>query len=165
MQQNSEANAREALVAKVRGYNEELYLDALTGAYNRRYYEDRIRKVKSHAGVAMIDLDDFKLYNDTLGHKVGDLVLRTVAEVIRSCIRKTDILIRYGGDEFILTWLSRTGDFYSEAEKYQQEGAGGKSVWLSQTEDVCQYRRRNVRRRHDRRSDQPSRSFYVYGEK
>lgn len=50
----------------------------------------------------MIDLDDFKLYNDTLGHKVGDLVLRTVAEVIRSCIRKTDILIRYGGDEFIL---------------------------------------------------------------
>lgn len=99
---DSEANAREALVAKVRGYNEELYLDALTGAYNRRYYEDRIRKVKSHAGVAMIDLDDFKLYNDTLGHKVGDLVLRTVAEVIRSCIRKTDILIRYGGDEFIL---------------------------------------------------------------
>lgn len=50
----------------------------------------------------MIDLDDFKLYNDTLGHKVGDLVLRAVAEVIRSCIRKTDILIRYGGDEFIL---------------------------------------------------------------
>ena len=43
-----------------------------------------------------------RLYNDTLGHKVGDLVLRTVAEVIRSCIRKTDILIRYGGDEFIL---------------------------------------------------------------
>ena len=41
---DSEANAREALVAKVRGYNEELYLDALTGAYNRRYYEDRIRK-------------------------------------------------------------------------------------------------------------------------
>lgn len=50
----------------------------------------------------MIDLDDFKLYNDTLGHKVGDLVLRAVAEVTRSCIRKTDILIRYGGDEFIL---------------------------------------------------------------
>lgn len=71
---DSEANAREALVAKVRGYNEELYLDALTGAYNRRYYEDRIRKVKSHAGVAMIDLDDFKLYNDTCGHNAGDMV-------------------------------------------------------------------------------------------
>lgn len=55
-------NAREQLIERIRGYNEELYLDALTGAYNRRYYEDRIRKVRGHAGVAMIDLDDFKLY-------------------------------------------------------------------------------------------------------
>ena len=85
---DSEANAREALVAKVRGYNEELYLDALTGAYNRRYYEDRIRKVKSHAGVAMIDLDDFKLYNDTCGHNAGDMVLNTVVGIVRKCIRK-----------------------------------------------------------------------------
>ena len=99
---DSEANAREALVAKVRGYNEELYLDALTGAYNRRYYEDRIRKVKSHAGVAMIDLDDFKLYNDIYGHDMGDQVLCIVADVIKNCIRKTDKLIRYGGDEFLL---------------------------------------------------------------
>ena len=89
-------------MAKVRGYNEELYLDALTGAYNRRYYEDRIRKVKSHAGVAMIDLDDFKLYNDTCGHNAGDMVLNTVVGIVRKCIRKTDILIRYGGDEFLL---------------------------------------------------------------
>ena len=95
-------NAREQLVAKVRGYNEELYLDALTGAYNRRYYEDRIRKVRSHAGVAMIDLDDFKLYNDACGHNAGDLVLNTVVSIIRKCIRRTDILIRYGGDEFLL---------------------------------------------------------------
>lgn len=99
---DSEANAREALVAKVRGYNEELYLDALTGAYNRRYYEDRIRKVKSHAGVAMIDLDDFKLHNDTYGHNAGDLVLETVVNVIRNSIRRTDVLVRFGGDEFLL---------------------------------------------------------------
>lgn len=99
---DSEANAREALVAKVRGYNEELYLDALTGAYNRRYYEDRIRKVKSHAGVAMIDLDDFKLHNDTYGHNAGDLVLETVVNVIRNSIRRTDMLVRFGGDEFLL---------------------------------------------------------------
>ena len=95
-------NAREQLTAKVRGYDEELYLDALTGAYNRRYYENRIRKVRGHAGVAMIDLDDFKLYNDTCGHNAGDLVLNTVVGIIRGCIRKTDILIRYGGDEFLL---------------------------------------------------------------
>ena len=95
-------NAREQLTAKVRGYDEELYLDALTGAYNRRYYENRIRKVRGHAGVAMIDLDDFKLYNDTCGRNAGDLVLNTVVGIIRGCICKTDILIRYGGDEFLL---------------------------------------------------------------
>jgi len=98
----SSENAREQLTAKVRDYDEELYLDALTGAYNRRYYENRIRKVRGHAGVAMIDLDDFKLYNDTCGHNAGDLVLNTVVGIIRGCIRKTDILIRYGGDEFLL---------------------------------------------------------------
>lgn len=98
----SSENAREQLTAKVRDYDEGLYLDALTGAYNRRYYENRIRKVRGHAGVAMIDLDDFKLYNDTCGHNAGDLVLNTVVGIIRGCIRKTDILIRYGGDEFLL---------------------------------------------------------------
>lgn len=98
----SSENARVHLTAKVRDYDEELYLDALTGAYNRRYYENRIRKVRGQAGVAMIDLDDFKLYNDTCGHNAGDLVLNTVVGIIRGCIRKTDILIRYGGDEFLL---------------------------------------------------------------
>ncbi len=98
----SSENARVQLTAKVRDYDEELYLDALTGAYNRRYYENRIRKVRGQAGVAMIDLDDFKLYNDTCGHNAGDLVLNTVVGIIRGCIRKTDILIRYGGDEFLL---------------------------------------------------------------
>lgn len=98
----SSENAREQLTAKVRGYDEELYLDALTGACNRRYYENRIRKVRGQAGVAMINLDDFKLYNDTCGHNAGDLVLNTVVGIIRGCIRKTDILIRYGGDEFLL---------------------------------------------------------------
>ena len=53
-------------------------------------------------GIAMMDLDDFKLYNDTLGHNAGDMVLKTVAREIQACIRKTDILIRFGGDEFLL---------------------------------------------------------------
>ena len=50
----------------------------------------------------MIDLDDFKMYNDTYGHKAGDRVLDTTVQIIRSCIRKSDILVRYGGDEFLL---------------------------------------------------------------
>lgn len=134
---DSEANAREALVAKVRGYNEELYLDALTGAYNRRYYEDRIRKVKSHAGVAMIDLDDFKLYNDTCGHNAGDMVLNTVVGIVRKCIRKTDILIRYGGDEFLLILPDVSEDVFSKKLKqirdmvYEAEVPGYTQLHLS----------------------------------
>ena len=54
------------------------------------------------AGIAMIDLDDFKLYNDTYGHNAGDMALTVVAETICKHIRKDDILIRYGGDEFLL---------------------------------------------------------------
>ena len=110
-------NVREQLTAKVRGYDEELYLDALTGAYNRRYYENRIRKVRGHAGVAMIDLDDFKLYNDTCGHNAGDLVLNTVVGSIRGCICKTDILIRYGGDEFFLILQDVDEEIFSKKLK------------------------------------------------
>lgn len=110
-------NAREQLTAKVRDYDEELYLDALTGAYNRRYYENRIRKVRGHAGVAMIDLDDFKLYNDTCGRNAGDLVLNTVVGIIRGCICKTDILIRYGGDEFLLILQDVDEEIFSKKLK------------------------------------------------
>ena len=113
----SSENAREQLTAKVRDYDEELYLDALTGAYNRRYYENRIRKVRGHAGVAMIDLDDFKLYNDTCGHNAGDLVLNTVVGIIRGCICKTDILIRYGGDEFLLILQDVDEEIFSKKLK------------------------------------------------
>ena len=79
-----------------------LYTDALSQAYNRRYFEDRIRKKVVTAGIAMIDLDDFKLHNDTYGHSAGDAALITTANIIKKYIRKTDILIRYGGDEFLL---------------------------------------------------------------
>ena len=90
------------MVQKLSVYNDKLYRDALTGAYNRRYYEDEIKHVKGKAGVAILDVDDFKLYNDMHGHHAGDMALITVVEVIRQYIRKTDKLIRYGGDEFLL---------------------------------------------------------------
>ena len=92
----------EKLVSKLSGYTDKLYRDALTGAYNRRYYEDEARKEVTGSGVALIDLDDFKLYNDTYGHSAGDMALITAADAIRKCIRKTDRLIRFGGDEFIV---------------------------------------------------------------
>ena len=93
---------RDRLMEKLSRYNEKLYQDALTSVYNRRYYEDRIKKMTASVGVAMIDMDDFKIYNDTYGHNAGDLALITTVEAIRRCIRKNDTLIRYGGDEFLL---------------------------------------------------------------
>lgn len=97
-----DTDGRDKLVGKLKGYQDKLYKDPLTGIYNRRYFEDEIRDMENSAGVAMIDLDDFKLYNDIYGHEMGDRVLRTVAQAIEQCIRKTDMLVRYGGDEFLL---------------------------------------------------------------
>ena len=97
-----DTDGRDKLVGKLKGYQDKLYIDPVTGVYNRRYFEDEIRNMQNSAGVAMIDLDDFKLYNDIYGHDMGDQVLCFVADVIKNCIRKTDKLIRYGGDEFLL---------------------------------------------------------------
>lgn len=97
-----DTDGRDKLVGKLKGYQDKLYIDPVTGVYNRRYFEDEIRNMQNSAGVAMIDLDDFKLYNDIYGHDMGDQVLCIVADVIKDCIRKTDKLIRYGGDEFLL---------------------------------------------------------------
>ena len=54
------------------------------------------------SGIAMLDIDDFKLYNDTFGHMAGDVALETVVGVIKEEIRKIDLIIRYGGDEFLI---------------------------------------------------------------
>lgn len=97
-----DTDGRDKLIGKLKGYQDKLYIDPVTGVYNRRYFEDEIRNMQNSAGVAMIDLDDFKLYNDIYGHDMGDQVLCIVADVIKNCIRKIDKLIRYGGDEFLL---------------------------------------------------------------
>lgn len=73
-------NGREELAAQLARNNTEIYIDALTGAYNRRYFEDRLKNSAVSAGVVMIDLDDFKMYNDTCGHDAGDAALRTTVE-------------------------------------------------------------------------------------
>lgn len=82
------------LISKLSGYNEKLYTDVLTGIYNRRFFEEKIKNMEDEAGIAVIDLDDFKLHNDTYGHSAGDAALITTANIIKKYIRKTDILIR-----------------------------------------------------------------------
>ena len=93
---------KENLLAELSGYADALYKDVLTGVFNRRYYEEKVKNLESSAGVAMVDLDDFKLYNDTYGHDAGDKALKTVVDVIRRHVRKKDKVVRFGGDEFLL---------------------------------------------------------------
>ena len=117
MQQMEEQKARFAQTTarnmeKEKSYQQQLNHDALTGAYNRRYYEEVARNNIGPAGIALMDIDDFKICNDTYGHHAGDMALETVAKTIRSCIRETDLLIRYGGDEFLLVLAGIPADFF-----------------------------------------------------
>lgn len=86
---------------QIESMNNKLYRDSLTGVYNRRYYDEIARGIIC-TGAAFFDVDNFKHINDQYGHSVGDLVLQKIAEAGQRCIRSTDGLIRYGGDEFLL---------------------------------------------------------------
>ena len=84
-------------------------LDGLTGLYNRRQFEigleqefNRTRRHPSDFSLAILDIDFFKKVNDTFGHQYGDYVLRTVADLMKTAFRKTDLLYRYGGEELIM---------------------------------------------------------------
>jgi diguanylate cyclase (GGDEF)-like protein len=83
--------------------------DGLTGMYNHRYFKEvldnYIAKAKKHSGnlsLVMLDIDNYKKYNDTYGHQLGDLLLKKVAELLQSSLREEDIISRYGGDEFTI---------------------------------------------------------------
>ena len=83
----------------------QLQIDPLTGAYNRMFLEgnlENIFNINEKKSIAMIDIDYFKKINDTFGHQVGDQILIHFVNTIKSTIRKSDFLIRYGGEEFML---------------------------------------------------------------
>ena len=90
------------LLDRCDGMERSAFVDPLTGAYTRRYFDKFLASGEMSGGVAMIDVDQFKSVNDSFGHLVGDEALKTVAEAMQNCLRQTDILIRYGGDEFLL---------------------------------------------------------------
>ena len=80
-------------------------LDKLTGVYNRNFLENNFEEIFNlyeHKSIAMLDIDHFKKINDTYGHQIGDEILKYFASIIKNNIRKTDMVIRYGGEEFIV---------------------------------------------------------------
>ena len=91
---------------------DERYYDALTGAYNRNYYELHLKDAPASGGVAVIDLDDFKLCNDSYGHSVGDMALSKLTDVIVSAVGRAGTVIRYGGDEFLVLMPTVSEDYF-----------------------------------------------------
>ena len=93
---------RRMLLDRGTSFDRGAFVDSLTGAYSRRYFERFLAESEQVQGVAIIDVDHFKEVNDRFGHLVGDKALQSVAAAIQKNLRETDILVRYGGDEFLL---------------------------------------------------------------
>lgn len=91
-----------------------LYIDSLTNVYNRRYYDEYFQGTNDIQSMAMIDVDNFKHINDNYGHDTGDIILRRIAQSMLSCIRKTDAVIRYGGDEFVIVFFNMPADIFED---------------------------------------------------
>jgi len=129
------------------------YHDALTHLPNRRLFVERLemnllsaKRVRDNVGVLFIDLDRFKAINDTLGHDVADALLVEIAQRLRSCVRQTDTVARYGGDEFtiILPDLHQPEDAAQVAEKILERVvepvvAGSNSMEISVSIGIAVY--------------------------
>jgi len=103
-------------------------LDGLTGLFNRRHFEERLKdEISRHSrygdafSIFMLDLDNFKAYNDAYGHLAGDLLLNQVGRIIESSVRNADQPFRYGGDEFVVVLpQTATDDAYVVAERVRE---------------------------------------------
>ena len=90
--------------------------DPMTGLNNRRFLEEYvevlvagIQRKRSQVAILMLDLDYFKMVNDTYGHDAGDAVLKSLASVLRQSVRSSDLVIRYGGEEFLIILIDSGG--------------------------------------------------------
>ncbi len=95
------------LIMYITKYDKVIYTDPLTKVYNRRFFDNLsfsnyMSNLKGHYGIFMIDIDDFKNINDKYGHKEGDKVLKIVSSILYKSVRKSDYIVRYGGDEFLV---------------------------------------------------------------
>ncbi len=128
-------------------------IDPLTGLANRRFLLERLEQETARASrtgkplsIAMADIDNFKSVNDAHGHECGDIVLQRVAQAIKECIRKEDMVARWGGEEFLLFFVETpVGEARVTAERIREHVAGlkidyrDKPITVTVTMGVAKY--------------------------
>ena len=106
--------SKEEVLSSVRIHKENMYLDRVTGIYNKFYYTEKLCRMEAVAAVAMADIKDFKRINENFGHQTGDDVLRRVAGVIHDAVGENGDALRYSGDNFVMVFSDISNDKFEE---------------------------------------------------
>jgi diguanylate cyclase (GGDEF)-like protein len=129
--------AHDALIKSESHLREQSVRDYLTGLFNRRYLEEtmerelhRAARKKISLGVIMLDVDDFKSFNDKFGHAIGDIVLQKLSKLFVEHIREEDIVSRFGGDEFVIVLPDTSREVTLERAEQLREDANCIGIYL-----------------------------------
>ena len=109
--------SRDEILSSVRIHKEKVYIDPVTGVYNKRYYVEKLSKMDNAAALMFADIKNFKRINENLGHQAGDDVLRQVAGVLRDVAAGKGDVLRYSGDDFVTVFFKVTEEELSEIQK------------------------------------------------
>ena len=109
--------SREEILSSVRIHKEKVYIDPVTGVYNKRYYVEKLSKMDNVAALMFADIKNFKRINENFGHQAGDDVLRQVAGVLRDAAAGKGDVLRYSGDDFVTVFFKVTEEELSEIQK------------------------------------------------
>ena len=109
--------SEDEILSSVRIHKEKVYIDPVTGVYNKRYYVEKLRKMDNAAALMFADIKNFKRINENFGHQAGDDVLRRVAGVLRDVAAGKGDVLRYSGDDFVTVFFKATEEELSEIQK------------------------------------------------
>ena len=109
--------SRDEILSSVRIHKEKVYIDPVTGVYNKRYYVEKLSKMDNAAALMFADIKNFKRINGNFGHQAGDDVLRQVAGVLRDVAAGKGDVLRYSGDDFVTVFFKATEEELSEIQK------------------------------------------------
>ena len=109
--------SKDEILSSVRIHKEKVYIDPVTGVYNKRYYVEKLSKMDNAAALMFADIKNFKKINENFGHQAGDDVLRQVAGVLRDVAAGKGDVLRYSGDDFVTVFFKATEEELSEIQK------------------------------------------------